>query len=940
MSLYNKMIDLQKLQNAWRMVYKNKPKEGVDLVTYEEFEQEKTQQIKSLWKELAEHTYQCQPVHLVPLYKGEKVRYITLYTMRDKVIQYSIARELSAIYEPYLSDCCYAYRNGRSALQAAQIIEKSIQEMEDGYVLRTDIHAFFDCIDHTILMNKLRKRIKEEDVLELIQNILCTPVLEKNGELTEKKCGVYQGATIAPVLSNIYMQEFDRKIENEVEIYVRYSDDMLLLFRDENEVRTYKQRLILYIEELGLDINEEKTKILSFAQGFEFLGYRFDKNGITAPDKAEAQLEERLENIWMNPQFHTVEQRLDKGLEILNGWEQYFTGNREIHSILEYAVWIRQTEKKKCVDIDKAQMLRERFENQYKDIVCFLAGFWKKNHLPLMELAEYEQFYMVKRLDIEKKLEEGNAFLQELLQTYEKCMIQETSDLLAELIQLYSDLKMYKKAERFQSRVNEQKFSISTVKLEDTYTAQLEEIRLDSEEMNRYMELFVGREDLYALDELDKNQRRHSAEVLQPVTVDSLQKHFRGTETINTYIQRTNGTVKYLILDLDISKGILLQCKDEDQKIHYLKKCLTIAVGILKELSHLGVNGYLEQSGCRGYHIWIFFTEWLPVRYANLLADIIEQKTGALWKESEIQVEYLPNKTRLKKGKRGQTLKLPWGIHPKSGNRSCFLDTALRPYVPQTTVLKEIVQYPLNTIKRIISAHQDLQAGDSDKMQEVDRDLQAFEPIGEVVRVVLASCNLLRYLCQKSRKAQYLTHFERLTVLYVFGHLGEEGKEFVHKVMSFTLNYSYQTTQKFINRLPEKPVSCLKLREQYKQISAEIGCSCDFKRTKNCYPSPVLHAIKNADENCEVTIPVSKSVTPDKQKLMKQEMNAGSKAQAIAEKMLELRKQKRNLDKALRKCEQELEEIFSDENADSMEIKMGLLVRRKQEGKTEWVIEL
>lgn len=193
---------------------------------------------------------------------------------------------------------------------------------------------------------------------------------------------------------------------------------------------------------------------------------------------------------------------------------------------------------------------------------------------------------------------------------------------------------------------------------------------------------------------------------------------------------------------------------------------------------------------------------------------------------------------------------------------------------------------------------------------------------------------------QKARKTHYLNHFERLTILYVFGHVGEEGKEFIHKVMSFTLNYSYQTTQKFINRCPEKPISCLKLREQYKQITAEISCSCNFKRTKNCYPSPVLHALKDADENCQVTIPLSKTISADKQKILKNEINTISKAQEIAEKMMELRKQKRNLEKSIKKCEQELGTIFDDKNTDSMEVKMGLLTRRKNNGEVEWVIEL
>lgn len=380
---------------------------------------------------------------------------------------------------------------------------------------------------------------------------------------------------------------------------------------------------------------------------------------------------------------------------------------------------------------------------------------------------------------------------------------------------------------------------------------------------------------------------------------------------------------------------------NEEERQQYMKKCLQIAGGIRREMKHMGLNTYLEQSGCRGYHVWLFFTEWIPVRYINLLSDIIEKKANALWKDSGIQVEFFPNKTRIKNGKRGQALKLPWGLHPKTGVRSVFLDEQEQYYSPQKDILQDVVSYGGNEVKRIISSNrQTEQVGDAAVSKEVDRDLQEFGEIGEAVRIVVNSCNLLRYLCQKARKTHYLIHFERLTILYVFGHMGDDGKEFIHKVMSFTLNYSYQITQKFILHCPEKPVSCLKLREQYRQISAETGCSCNFRRTKNCYPSPVFHALKNAEESSQITMPVSRTIPAAQQQILKEEINAGTAVQSIAEKLIELRRQRRSLDKAIERSERELSRIFDDNNTDGMEIKAGLLVRRKREDRTEWVIEL
>ena len=159
--------------------------------------------------------------------------------------------------------------------------------------------------------------------------------------------------------------------------------------------------------------------------------------------------------------------------------------------------------------------------------------------------------------------------------------------------------------------------------------------------------------------------------------------------------------------------------------------------------------------------------------------------------------------------------------------------------------------------------------------------------------------------------------------------------------MGFTLNYQYDTTQKFIMKLPEKPVSCVKLREQYKLITAEFGCSCNFKRTKNCYPSPVLHAIKNSGEDqSDITVPMSRTVTRAKEEKVYEEINIHKQTEKLAQRIVDLKKQKRGLDKSIYKTETELQKIFDNAGIDCLEIEMGMLVRRKTEAGYEWLIEL
>lgn len=116
MSLYTKIIDLQKLDASLQKVVKNKPSAGADGVTYDMYLANKKENLKQLNLELSEHRYHPVPVKLISIYKGEKERKIALYSMKDKVVQQSIASELQKIYEPKFSKGTYAYRNGRSAL--------------------------------------------------------------------------------------------------------------------------------------------------------------------------------------------------------------------------------------------------------------------------------------------------------------------------------------------------------------------------------------------------------------------------------------------------------------------------------------------------------------------------------------------------------------------------------------------------------------------------------------------------------------------------------------------------------------------------------------------------------------------------------------------------------------------------------------------------------
>ncbi len=945
MSLYTRIIDLQKLDASLQKVLKNKPAPGADGITYDMFEANKKEYLKQLYLELQEHRYHPLPVKLVSLYKGEKERTVALYSMRDKVIQQSIAFELQKIYEPMFSGGTYAYRNGRSALQAIDHMEAQMRRYKSGWMVKMDIHAFFEHISVHKLKKELQHTLKEEDVVELILENAQAEFLAEDGEIVKKDRGIWQGSGIAPILSNIYLKDFDDQMKERASAFVRYSDDMLAVAKDQKAASELLRFVRVCMEERELTLNEKKTMLVPVDSGVDFLGYHLDRNGKSIPVKAEQNLKERLESMFLTSSVMTVEEKLKKGAEILEGWEQYYREERKIQSVLEYAVVLYMVRRKEPEVLQKISGLRASFQNTYRELAEYMIPIWKEQERIDFQLLEYEQLYGLDRLDQSCKIDPASPFVQELLAGYEKLMVFEEQEILTELIQDYTELHCLNKAARLMERCQKLRDTGKDRLLSPAVQGSDEERQpeLDGKAVHLFCELFVGREDTYVEEYM--MQRRVVEQKNEPLTEEIVREHLSGSRTVDTYVQRPNSTAKYLVIDVDISKKIFLKYSMGSPEFEqFMKQCAQAALEIMKALDRLGLKGCAEYSGCRGYHIWIFFTEWIPVRYIHALSQIIAEQIKEVPSE-EISVEYFPDDRKLRTGKAGQSIKLPLGIHPGSGYRSCFLDEDLQAVADISAWMKDAARFSLPALKRIIGMHGGQKKENlavSEREPSLDRDLESFGNLSAEVQTVLERCNLMCYLCQKARKTGYLSHFERQSVLYVFGHMGEEGKEFVHQVMSYTLNYQYHTTERFLSKLPGKPVSCVKLREQYRQVTAEIGCTCNFKRTKNCYPSPVLHALKSTDtEDGQITIPSSRTLSKEKEKTVYQEINVYRKVQELAEKILGMKRQKRGIDKNITKLERELEQVFDGIQADCLEIEMGLLCRRKKEdGSYEWVIEI
>lgn len=193
---------------------------------------------------------------------------------------------LEAIYEPKFKEFSFGFRPNRSCHDAIQRVNKHIMADKVNYILDADIKGFFDNLDHEWMIKFLEHDIADKNFIRYIKRFLIGGVME-DGKRLDTEAGTVQGGLISPVLANVYLHytldtwfDYVKKHEFKGGMYmVRYADDFVCLFQYENEAQRFYQLLIERLRKFGLEIAEDKSRILPFGrykgtkESFDFLGF-------------------------------------------------------------------------------------------------------------------------------------------------------------------------------------------------------------------------------------------------------------------------------------------------------------------------------------------------------------------------------------------------------------------------------------------------------------------------------------------------------------------------------------------------------------------------------------------------------------------------------------------------------------------------------------------
>lgn len=284
--LFNQITDFNNLAAAWSEVAENKSMPGLDGVSLEEFARHWEANLLELRQQARGNRYRPDPLlrFTIPKRDGSP-RLLANPTVRDKVLQRAVLRVLDDIYERHFLDCSFAYRPQRSV---QQVVERVVEARKTGrtWVLDADIDEFFHSLDHELLFRFLRETISDRQTLALI-----AAWLETGRPDPDRAAGTPLGATISPLLSNIYLHYLDLAMTDSLPrfgplmpepeglrpdwAYLRYADDFIVLCRSQAQAEMALRWVEETLQTLRLALEPSKTGLTTFAEGFEYLGCYF-----------------------------------------------------------------------------------------------------------------------------------------------------------------------------------------------------------------------------------------------------------------------------------------------------------------------------------------------------------------------------------------------------------------------------------------------------------------------------------------------------------------------------------------------------------------------------------------------------------------------------------------------------------------------------------------
>ena len=330
------------LHAAFQAVRRNRGAAGIDRVSITMFENNLAENLAALERDLKNGSFHPFPSRRHFLSKGDgKFRPLGIPAVRDRVAQEVIRRLLQPLFERLFHNASFGFRPGRNCHMALAFV---LELHQQGYrvILDCDIRSFFDELPHAIIIEAVAAQVADGNILGLIEKFLRAGVMD-NGLFKPTTVGTPQGGVISPLLANIVLNHLDWELDKLGYRLVRYADDFVVVCRTKAQAEEAKTQVTRILNQLGLQLSAEKTRITTYGKGYSFLGFVISSRSKRMRPKSQDKFKDRIRDLTCRSRNLDAEV-IEKLNQVIRGTANYFatywSTNRWVFRDLD--AWVRR----------------------------------------------------------------------------------------------------------------------------------------------------------------------------------------------------------------------------------------------------------------------------------------------------------------------------------------------------------------------------------------------------------------------------------------------------------------------------------------------------------------------------------------------------------------------------------------------------------------------
>ena len=325
-SLMDKVYAQRTLEAAWAKVQANAGASGIDRMSVESFAGQAPRYLAELSQALRTGRHEPQAVRRVYIPKaGGGQRPLGIPTVKDRVVQAALKSVLEPIFEHEFCESSYGFRPRRGCKDALREVQRQL-DAGRAWVVDADLKSYFDTLSHERLMDKLKRRIADGRVLELIERYLKQDIVTEVKSWTAS-AGTPQGAVLSPLLANVYLHDLDEAMAQANYTMVRYADDFVVLCESQAEAQAALERIRQWVDGHELTLHPDKTHVGNSqqpGQGFDFLGYRFEAGQRLIRRKSQQAFRDKVKALTRRSCGQSLPYLTARLNPVLKGWFEYF----------------------------------------------------------------------------------------------------------------------------------------------------------------------------------------------------------------------------------------------------------------------------------------------------------------------------------------------------------------------------------------------------------------------------------------------------------------------------------------------------------------------------------------------------------------------------------------------------------------------------------------